>query len=410
MNHTKGSPNTDKTPKMKKKPKIYLAILNEGWVRCEHIHTVLMVYRTPNIELHLENPSISWGIPITQNRNRIVQRFLETDADFLLMFDDDVIPFFNPAEAVSFNKDVVGLPTRRRSGQRLEWVVYQKHPTLENRYAAIDLDKVRGDADLLKVDGIGTGALLIKRKVLETVKAPFMDIFDEETGLRILGQDLNFCQKVIKAGFEVFACPKMICEHIKDHGLVSTDGYFVSRAGDENQQRYDIHWGGEEIIEKDWDFIEQIITDEKLKTVLEFGSGFSTLLMSQIASVDSFETKTERLKQIKGKLPKDRKVNFYTWDGKTKPDSGRVKEKYDLVFINGPESATVSNRVGRQVSVEVAIECSDRIILHDAGKMHETMLQEKYLRDDFWLTGRNGWHQTRCQYWKRRENATEIRK
>jgi len=391
---------------MKKKPKIYLAILNEGWLRCEHIHTVLMVLKMSSVELHLENPSISWGIPITQNRNRIVRRFLDTDADFLLMFDDDVVPFFNPAEAVFFDKDVVGLPTRRRSGQRLEWVVYAKHSTLKNKYASIDLDKVRGDADLLKVDAVGTGAILIKRKVLETVKAPFLDIFDEETGLRTLGQDLNFCQKVIKAGFEVFATPKITCEHIKDYGLVSTDGYFVSQAGDKNQQKYNIQWGAGEIIEKDWDFIEQVIEEEKVKTVLEFGAGFSTLLMSQIASVDSFETKAEKLEQIKGKLPKGRKVNLYSWDGETKPDSGRVKEKYDLVFVNGPESASMGTQTGRRVSIEVAAECSDRIIVHDAGKMHETMLQEELLRKDFWLTGRNGWHPQRCQYWKRKDSVS----
>lgn len=394
---------------MTKKPKIYLAILNEGWVRCEHINTVLMILGATNVELHLENPAVTWGIPITSNRNQIRKRFLETDADFLLMFDDDVIPLFNPAEAVFYDKDVLGLPTRRRTGQRLEWVIYAKHPALENKYASIDLDKVKTDADLLQVDGIGTGAILIKRKVLETIKHPFEDLFDDE-GIRILGQDLNFCKKVIKAGFEVFVAPKMICDHIKDHGLVNMDSYFVCQAGDKNQERYDMTWGGEEIIEKDWDLIEQVITEEKVKTILEFGSGFSTLLMSQIAKVDSFETNPERTKRTKDRLPRDRKVKLYSWDGEAKPDSGRVKEKYDLVFIDGPKSATMITQTGRQVSVEIAIEHSDRIILHDAGKMHEAMLQEKYLKKDFWLTARNGWHQTRCQYWKRKEDAQEARK
>ena len=389
---------------MTKKPKIYLAILNEGFVRCEHINTVVMMGSTPNVDLHFENPSITWGIPITQNRNKIVKRFLDTDADFLLMFDDDVVPLYNPAEAVFMDKDVLGFPTRRRSGQKLEWVVYAKHPVLKNKYAAIDLDRINSSADLLKVDAVGTGAILIKRKVLEAVKAPFMDLFDKD-GIRKLGQDLNFCQKAIKAGFEVYATPKMICEHIKDHGLVNMDSYFISRAGDKNQEKYDIPWGEGEIIEKDWDFIEQIITDEKVKTVLEFGTGFSTLLMSQIASVDSFETNPERIEKTRSKLPKDRKVNLYSWDGEVKPDSGKVKEKYDLVFIDGPPSASMLGQTGRRIPIEVAAQHSDRIILHDAGKQHETILQEKLLRKDFWLVARNGWHQTRCNYWKRKEEG-----
>jgi len=397
------SPITDKAQKGKK-PKIYLAILNEGWVRGEHINTVLMMLGTPTVELHLENPAATWGIPITNNRNQIRKRCLETDADFLLMFDDDVIPLFNPAEAAFYDKDVVGLPTRRRIGQRLEWVIYAKHPILENRYASIDLDKVKTDADLLQVDGVGTGAILIKRKVLETVRHPFEDLFDDE-GIRILGQDLNFCKKVIDAGFKVFVAPKMICEHIKDHGLVNMDSYFVSQAGDKNQERYDMSWGGKEIIEKDWDLIEQAMEEEGLKTVLEFGSGFSTLLMSQIAKVDSFETNPERIENVKNRLPRDRKVKLYAWNGKVKPDSGRVKEKYDLAFVNGPQSASMASQTGRRVSIEMAAKHSDRVIIHDAGKMHETMLQEKYLRKDFWLVARNGWHQGRCHYWKRKENV-----
>ncbi len=400
----KESPNTGKT----QKPKIYLAILNEGWIRCEHINTILMILGTPSVEIKLENPAVTWGIPIVANRNAIVKRFLASDADFLLMFDDDVVPLFNPAEAVFYDKDVLGLPTRRRTGQKLEWVIYAKHPDLENKYASIDLDKVRTDADLLGVDAVGTGAILIKRKVLEAVRAPFMDLFDDE-GIRKLGQDLNFCKKATEAGFEVFAAPKMICDQVKEHGLVNMDSYFVSQAGDKNQEKYGLLWGGKEIIEKDWDFIEQIIEDEGLTTVLEFGSGFSTLLMSEIAEVDSFEIKPDRIEHILTKLPQDRKVNFYSWDGEVKPDSGRVREKYDLVFVNGPRSAVSNEQTGRRVSIEIATQHSDRIIIHDAGKMHETMLQEKYLKKDFFLTARNGWHQTRCQYWKRREDAVEKR-
>ena len=125
--------------------------------------------------------------------------------------------------------------------------------------------------------------------------------------------------------------------------------------------------------------------------------------MSQIASVDSFETDPRQIEMVRVRLPKDRKVNLYTWDGEVSPDSGRVKDRYDLVFIDGPPSAKNSTQTGRKVSLEIAMEHSDRIILHDAGKMHETMLQEKYLRENFELLGRNGWHQSRCQYWKRKE-------
>ncbi|GAG55050.1 unnamed protein product, partial [marine sediment metagenome] len=322
------------------------------------------------------------------------QRFLKTDCDFLMMVDDDVVPMFNIAEMVFWDVDIVGSPTRRRKERRLEWVAYSKNPSGEGYYS-VDLDKVDPNVDLLKVDAIGTGCILIKRKVLETVKAPFVDIFDEN-GVRIRGMDLNFCVKAKEAGFKVFVSPKRISEHFRDMGLVTMDAQFISHAQEEPMIKYGMIW--DQIVEQDWDFIKDIIQKEKVKTVLEFGTDLSTLLLSEIASVDSFETDPEKSKRIKEKITNGRDVNFLHWDGKLLE---LPKEKYDLAFIDGP-GGVARHGEGKEIAMQTAARCSDRIIVHFAGRIYETMLQEKYLQDDFSLISRNAWHQMKCHYWRRK--------
>lgn len=383
---------------MQKQIKLYLAILNEGWVRSEHIAVVIMMTNTPNVKLTLEVPTITWGKPIASNRSQIVRRFLGTDCDFLMMMDDDVVPFRNPAEMVFFDRDILGSPTRTRQNGRLNWVVYGKHPK-KDTFSCIDLDSVNPNMDLLKVNAIGTGLILIKRKVLEKIKNPFEDVFDEN-GVRILGMDLNFCKKATEAGFEVYAAPKMICEHFKESGLIELDNYYISKAMDEPYEKYDMHWGEPAIGKNDWDFIKNIIEKEKVKTVLEFGSGLSTLFISEFASVDSFDTDLEWAKKIQAKIPEGRNVHFHFWDGK-QIELDKLSKTHDLVFVDGPP-VRILGGVGMEASIKIAAEHSDRIIIRNAGMIYEETFQEKYLRKGFDLISRSGWHQARCHYWKRK--------
>ena len=379
---------------MSEKPiKLYLAILNEGWVRAEHINTIFLASNTKGVKLVLETLGLTWDKPIASNGNRIVKRFLKTDCDFLMMIDDDVIPLFNIAELIFYNKDIIGAPTRRRKAERLEWVAYKKNPEGKGYYS-IDLDRIDPNADLVKVDAIGTGCILIKRKVLEKVRPPFVDEFDDD-GIRCLGMDLNFCQKAVEAGFEVYVSPKKICEHFRDFGLITLDAHYISHAQEEPQVKYGLLWG--DIIEKDWDFIKDIVGKESVKSVLEFGTGLSTLFISELASVDSYGTDGDRPKIIKAKIPKDRAVKFFPWNG----DGLNIEKSYDLAFINGPGGVPKKGQ-GKEIAIQVAAEKADRIIIRNAGRIYESMLQEKYLRDDFTLVSRNGWHQGRCNYWRKK--------
>ena len=89
--------------------KLYIAILSKGWWRSEIGFEVLpAMLRTKGVQITLRSPRKSWAVPHYNNRNIICRDFLQTDSDFLLMMDHDIVPLSNPAELVLANKDIIG--------------------------------------------------------------------------------------------------------------------------------------------------------------------------------------------------------------------------------------------------------------------------------------------------------------
>ena len=67
---------------------------------------------------------------------------------------------------------------------------------------------------LQEVDAIGTGCMLIKRKVLEALEAPFTRIWNKD-GTMDTGVDFHFCEQAKAKGFKVWAHYDYLCNHFK---------------------------------------------------------------------------------------------------------------------------------------------------------------------------------------------------
>lgn len=216
----------------KKKPiKLYLAILNTGWLRRELVHVILKMQKTKGVKITMENLNKTFANPTCSNRNSIVKRFLATDNDFLMMIDNDVFPLHNPVDMVFADKDIIGSPAKVRRERKLIWVAYVKGVGKDN-YIPVDFHNVDDPtAELLSVDVVGTGCILIKRKVLESIKAPFLTGFDGD-GVATYGTDFAFCKKAKKAGFEIYTTPQRVCEHVKEVGLLDIWSYDDCTGGD----------------------------------------------------------------------------------------------------------------------------------------------------------------------------------
>lgn len=151
---------------------------------------------------------------INDARNQIASIFLTTDCDYLFFLDSDVqIPDVRDVKTLlEADKDISGIPILRKNPQ---------NPTLNvGEFLEVTSEP------LVKVKGMATGALLIKRKVIEAFKdcptysiggdhiinnsglaTPiFYDMF--HSGIiddHYTHEDYYFCHEALKRGFDTYA-------------------------------------------------------------------------------------------------------------------------------------------------------------------------------------------------------------
>ncbi len=201
---------------MEKAKTIYLAILNQGYIRSELVFLLTKWVRESPYNLYLTLPAAK---PIMHNRNNIVKKFLETDFDYLIMLDNDIIPPANFLTLVDYDKDIIGglcFACKNRGGVDIILpLALEKKPSerddVDWKYRPM---KLRGDEGLVEVDAIGTGAIIIARRVLEhpKMKPAFVDYYDDD-GLRIEGLDLSFCRRAKENGFKVYTHTDFASSH-----------------------------------------------------------------------------------------------------------------------------------------------------------------------------------------------------
>lgn len=93
-----------------------------------------------------------------------------------------------------------------------------KHKDKLNGGEAVILPSTR--ADLIECDGVGAGCLLLHRRVLDAIEAPW---FEYNPGTYI-GEDFYFCRKVQAAGFKIYVDPGVISGH-KAKGLIGAEHF-----------------------------------------------------------------------------------------------------------------------------------------------------------------------------------------
>ncbi len=195
---------------------VYIAIINQGWMRPE-LNNYLMTLYQSGIPFKVTYPNLK---PASHNRNIAVQKFLKTDYTHFLSIDHDVVPDKQPLDFMFSDKPIIGFPARVYQKGMFNWVAYDKDPVNPPFYRALDIDamKKEGAKGLLKCDVVGSGAILIQRKVLEKIKAPFSREWKED-GTQKFGLDFAFCRKAEKEGFEIHCAIDYTCEHYKEIGM-----------------------------------------------------------------------------------------------------------------------------------------------------------------------------------------------
>jgi len=193
-----------------KQKNVYLAILNQGVIDKELAKIINVVIQEDAYRIHLSYPT---GKPISNNRNTIVQKFLATDCDYLMMIDSDIIPPPNILKLVDFDKDII-TPLM---------FVYQKGELLplflkRHQDGFYDPDDYLEKTGLVEIDATGTGCIVIKREVLEKIKYPFRNEYDVD-GVKVLGLDFNFCKRAKELGYKSWVHLDYVAGHHTTYDL-----------------------------------------------------------------------------------------------------------------------------------------------------------------------------------------------
>ena len=212
------------------------------------------------------------GLGVEQARNLIVERFLASPADWLLMVDRDAV--LHPMTALrlmSWNVPVVAalaysrqfppMPTVYRGAHREDIengtglvryrIQYQETLAWVAAHAELQVDgpvllDERPDDALVEVDFTGMHCTLIRRDVLERLRpGPWFERVHPIGGPRGAGEDYYFCRKAAEAGFGVYVDRSVQAGHLAGERSIGSLAFLawgtINNGGTDGE---DNAWGG----------------------------------------------------------------------------------------------------------------------------------------------------------------------
>lgn len=192
---------------MSSKPKVLLAVPNgSAWIhKMVHLATIRLLMDARVKVNHI----VPTNSPYVNNLHLIQKDFLSGDYDFLISMDDDNPPFRNINDLVFLDKDVIGCPTpvwhndeKNHKGDRPFY--YNALIERDDGFFPVDATPGFRPEGLQQVHAVGSGCIVVARRVLEALTAPFMRRWTDD-GIVDMGGDYAFCQRARAAGFEVYA-------------------------------------------------------------------------------------------------------------------------------------------------------------------------------------------------------------
>lgn len=178
--------------------------------------------------------------PTSNNRCQIAKEFVDNERrpDWLMMIDEDTVPSGDFLRFTESTYDVLSFVTpcwkpATNPDCPVVWNIHLDEDTKE--FVPIRsgmLYELSKEYQILDVASAGSGAILIRREVLEhpDLRAPFKDEFNEY-GIRIYGHDLRFCERARAAGFKVGSVLLHPASHYKMIDLIDVARLMGRRDG-----------------------------------------------------------------------------------------------------------------------------------------------------------------------------------
>lgn len=160
-------------------------------------------------------------IPVHFARERLAEGALGEECDYLFMIDDDMLAppdlFY---KLVAHDKDICAALAFTRNPDHMP-VIYQtiegfSHETGQS-YGFTRFVNNYPRNTLVECDAVGFGAVLIKMDVFRKLQRPWF------VGMEGTGEDITFCIKARKAGFNVFMDTSLKLGHLGTPCIITED-------------------------------------------------------------------------------------------------------------------------------------------------------------------------------------------
>jgi hypothetical protein len=235
---------------MTKKPKIFIATPMYGGV-CHGSYMKsmmsLMITLAEKGYVATYNDLYNESL-ITRARNTLTEMFLRSDSDYMLFIDaDEGFSVSGVIKMIEEGQDLIGaaVPMKAINWDRVRTAAKKDLPDLDRFTAYYNINVSDPETlktlrenpnDILEIQHIGTGLLLISRKVFEDLK-PLVntyksdqkdiggikkgsDIYNfwqtvvDEESQRLLSEDYNFCRLWRSLGNKAYLAPYVVVSHM----------------------------------------------------------------------------------------------------------------------------------------------------------------------------------------------------
>jgi len=152
-----------------------------------------------------------YGAYIQANRNELVKQMLASDAQWLLMIDDD--HSFDRRLAINLldrHVDVVGALALARKPPYFV-CAFQRTNSVTGDSLGVSIHDLA--FEMQEVAAVGTGAILIRRHVLEAIEPPWFESGVDQRGVNV-SEDVTFAEKARAAGFKIWLDATQILGHL----------------------------------------------------------------------------------------------------------------------------------------------------------------------------------------------------
>jgi hypothetical protein len=150
---------------------------------------------------------LEMGRPIELVRTRLISRFLESGAEYVVTIDDDIIAPDDAADRLlALGAPVATAPCPIAIDGRIVWNV---------KTGERDEWLANPSSEVFPVHHTGLGFVVIHRDVFAKIRTPWFQ-FGAASGGRVIGEDTWFSNGVTQAGLQIMCEGSVRCSHFKD--------------------------------------------------------------------------------------------------------------------------------------------------------------------------------------------------